>query len=219
MERTNGKGSPIHAGGSIQSTSASHRAARSAALGGARCPPGGGVGVRYCAGVPGSARPSRARPASAWPASAPERAVPLAPSSARRTEVAAAAAATTGESRREMPLLSLARRVETVRAAAPFFSTPGSGRLAGTRVGCPGRRGGGASPGRWMSTVTGGDDGGPGTGVRAWRPLPRCPPWACRAVEWYSRPKNTRHRAEGDAGCWVRRCTNNRSRAGPSPEP
>lgn len=49
------------------------------------------VGVRYCAGVPGSAPRSRAPPASAEPTSTPERAVPLSPSSARRTEVAAEA--------------------------------------------------------------------------------------------------------------------------------
>lgn len=51
------------------------------------------VGVRYCAGVPGSAPRSRAPPASAEPTSTPERAVPLSPSSARPTEVAAEAGA------------------------------------------------------------------------------------------------------------------------------
>lgn len=106
MKRTNGEGSPIHHGFRhpiqvrVSDSTAGHkrspqRPAHSCALGAPHAAlvraAARWVGVRYCAGVPGSAPRSRAPPASAEPTSTPERAVPLSPSSARRTEVAAEA--------------------------------------------------------------------------------------------------------------------------------
>lgn len=147
-----GKGVPFTAGSGIQSGYASHtwRSAPGALCsvpqqlrtGSLRSAPGQRQSLRGPAGGGRLLLRRRPRKRSAEPRSARvrrpdsgrERGVPLALSSARQTEVAVEA----GESRREMPLPSPARRgrrVETVRASGSFFSTRGSVPLVETRVG------------------------------------------------------------------------------------
>lgn len=248
-KRTNGKGSPIRRGLGhpiqvrVSDSAADRRRSpqrRAAAAHSGR--PGAaplsaaarGVGVRYCAGVPGSAPPHThpPEPRSARVRRArkcPERAVPLALCSARRTEVAVEA----GESRREMPLPSPARRgrrVETVRASGSFFSTRGVGRLVETRVGLTREAGRrrvlrqvvstvalGEGRGSWSGSGSGSGSGG--------RTGPRLPAGVSAPGLVFSCCSNggpelkAREQPEGDAGCWVRSCTNNPSHARASPEP
>lgn len=127
-----------------------------------RCPAvPGGVGDRYCAGVPGSALPRRAPPASASLTSSPERAVPLAPSSARRTEVAAAA----GESEGKCHSLPQLAEGGGEWPREPLLPSLREAPVA-WRGRAGGARGGVADPGRWRDGNCGVRWGrGSGTGV------------------------------------------------------